>query len=227
MATVQDIITRALRRAGITRLGESPQARLSIEALDILNDMLYALPNEGINIRLDETRTAEFVLSDTFQFFVPPENVLQDSVDKFSYQGTWDATANSPALTNGSGTIGYCYRVSTAGTTTLNSQSDWDVNDYIFFGQGRPDNLSPYSQTDSNWYRGVRSRRFHDGVAAMLPVRLAEELGHEINGVMIDNANKGRQSLFNFCSKPKDKNLYDTGIVYTPTWARFNTDEAI
>ena len=227
MATVQDVITRSLRRAGITRVGESPQARLSSEALSVLNDMLYGLPNEGIDMRLEETRTAEFTLTDTFQFWAPPENVLQESVDKFAYQGTWDATANSPALTNTVGTVGHCYRVSTAGTTTLNSISDWAANDYVFYGQGRPDNLGPYSQTDANWYRGIRPRRFNDGLSAMLAVRLAEELGHELNGVVLDNAKKGRNQLFNAYSKPKQKNLFDTGIVYTPTWARFNTDEAI
>lgn len=227
MATVQDIITRALRRAGITRVGEAPQARLSIEGLAVLNDMLYGLPNEGINLRLEETRTAEFVLSDTFYFFVPPEDMLQESVDRFAYQGTWDANANSPALTNASGTVGYCYRVSTAGSTSLNSITDWNANDFIIYGQAKPDNLSPYSQTDNNWYRGVRTRRFEDGISAMLAVRLAEELGHELNPVTYDLSKKARNALFNACSKPKQKNLYDTGIVYTPTWARFNTDEAI
>ena len=208
-------------------MGEAPQARLSNEAIDVLNDMLYSLPNEGIDLRLDETRTAEFTLTDTFYFWVPPYNVLQESVDKFAYQGTWDASANSPTLATGSGTVGYVYRVSTAGTTTLNSQSDWDENDFLIYGQGKPDNLGPYSQTDAGWYRGVRSRRFEDGVSAMLAVRMAEELGHEFNPVTVETARKCRESLYYHCSKPKQMDIYDTGIVYTPTWARFNTDEAI
>ena len=40
-----------------------------------------------------------------------------------SYQGTWDALANSPALASGVGTKGYYYVVSVAGNTNLGSIS--------------------------------------------------------------------------------------------------------
>ena len=100
MATTQDIVTRALRRAGITRIGEAPQARLSIEALGVLNDMLYSLSAEGIDMRLEDWKTGEWTLTDTFYFWAPPLDIIQTSVDKFAYQGTWDASTNTPALTN-------------------------------------------------------------------------------------------------------------------------------
>lgn len=44
-----------------------------------------------------------------------------------SYQGTWNAGTNIPALANGVGTKGYVYKVSTAGTTTLDGNSSWNV----------------------------------------------------------------------------------------------------
>ncbi len=50
-----------------------------------------------------------------------------------NYQGTWNANANTPTLTNGSCTLsskGYYYVVSTSGTTTLGAVSTWNANDW-------------------------------------------------------------------------------------------------
>ncbi len=47
--------------------------------------------------------------------------------------GTWDATANNPALASGVGTVGTIYRVATAGTTTLDGVSQWNVGDDAIF----------------------------------------------------------------------------------------------
>lgn len=41
----------------------------------------------------------------------------------FIYKGTWNASTNSPALADGSGTAGWVYRVSTGGTQNLGSGS--------------------------------------------------------------------------------------------------------
>ena len=49
------------------------------------------------------------------------------------YQGTWNATANSPALSSSSGTRGYTYIVSVAGSTALNGISTWLVDDLLSF----------------------------------------------------------------------------------------------
>ena len=50
-----------------------------------------------------------------------------------SYQGTWDATANNPALVSGTGTKGHYYVVSVAGATPIDGISDWAVGDWIIF----------------------------------------------------------------------------------------------
>lgn len=48
------------------------------------------------------------------------------------YQGMWNALTNSPALADGSGSIGDVYRVSTAGTQNLGSGPiSFDVGDYV------------------------------------------------------------------------------------------------
>lgn len=50
-----------------------------------------------------------------------------------SYQGTWNASTNTPTLTSGVGTNGYYYVVSVAGTTNLDGITDWAVNDWAIF----------------------------------------------------------------------------------------------
>jgi len=50
-----------------------------------------------------------------------------------SYQGTWNASTNSPTLTSSVGTNGYYYVVSTAGSTNLNGVTDWQVGDWLIF----------------------------------------------------------------------------------------------
>lgn len=50
-----------------------------------------------------------------------------------SYQGTWDANANSPTLTSSVGTQNYYYIVSVAGTTNLNGINDWQIGDWAIF----------------------------------------------------------------------------------------------
>lgn len=49
------------------------------------------------------------------------------------YQGTWNATTNTPTLTSGSGTKGYLYKVATAGTTTLDGITQWNIGDSAVF----------------------------------------------------------------------------------------------
>ena len=50
-----------------------------------------------------------------------------------SYQGTWDALTNSPALASGVGTKGYYYVVSVAGSTNLDGITDWQIGDWAVF----------------------------------------------------------------------------------------------
>lgn len=50
-----------------------------------------------------------------------------------NYQGTWNATTNTPTLTSSVGTKGYYYVVSVAGTTDLNGITDWQIGDWAVF----------------------------------------------------------------------------------------------
>jgi len=55
------------------------------------------------------------------------------------YQGTWNANTNTPTLTGGSGTPGYYYIVSTAGSTNLDGITDWAVGDWAVFSDQATD----------------------------------------------------------------------------------------
>ena len=50
-----------------------------------------------------------------------------------NYQGTWNATTNSPTLTSSAGTKGFYYVVNVAGTTNLNGITDWQIGDWAVF----------------------------------------------------------------------------------------------
>jgi len=50
-----------------------------------------------------------------------------------NYEGTWDASANSPALASGVGTNGDYYVVDTAGSTNLDGITDWEIGDWAIF----------------------------------------------------------------------------------------------
>jgi hypothetical protein len=50
-----------------------------------------------------------------------------------SYQGTWNASTNSPTLVSSTGTNGYYYIVGTSGSTNLNGITDWVIGDWLLF----------------------------------------------------------------------------------------------
>jgi len=50
-----------------------------------------------------------------------------------SYQGTWNASTNTPTLASSTGTNGYYYIVGTSGSTNLNGITDWVIGDWLLF----------------------------------------------------------------------------------------------
>jgi hypothetical protein len=50
-----------------------------------------------------------------------------------NYQGTWNASTNTPTLTSSTGTKGYYYVVDVAGSTNLNGITDWQIGDWAIF----------------------------------------------------------------------------------------------
>jgi hypothetical protein len=64
---------------------------------------------------------------------VPVSQLPASILGALIYQGTWNANTNSPALASGTGTKGFYYKVSTAGTSSLDGLNVWNVGDLVVF----------------------------------------------------------------------------------------------
>jgi len=70
-------------------------------------------------------------------------------VDGLSYQGTWNASTNTPTIVSSTGTQGYYYVVSVDGSTTIDGESDWVVGDWIIFNGATWQKLDNTDQVSS------------------------------------------------------------------------------
>jgi hypothetical protein len=64
---------------------------------------------------------------------VPTSQLPAAVLGALNYQGTWNASTNTPTLASGVGTKGYYYVVNVAGTTNLDGITDWIVGDWAVF----------------------------------------------------------------------------------------------
>jgi hypothetical protein len=86
----------------------------------------------------------------TSQYVLDTLTSLQQQIDAISggglsYQGTWNANTNTPTLTSSTGTNGYYYVVSVAGSTNLNGITDWQAGDWVIF------NGTVWQKIDQSW----------------------------------------------------------------------------
>ncbi len=124
----------------------------STELMRITNTGLVGIANNSPSYTLDVTGTAR-VSGDTY--FVTQgnsddsnkvattayvKNLIEEIPAGLVFQGTWDASTNTPTLTSGSGTTGHFYIVATNGATNLDGITDWKVGDWaVFVEQGQTD----------------------------------------------------------------------------------------
>lgn len=185
MTTVLDICTRAMRRGGITDSLHSPAAEEARDAVAALNEMLYGWKAQGCDLLLQ----AEWVSSDTFYFWIPPAELASSVIDVLDYRGTWNASTNSPSLASATGTKGYVYRVSTAGSTTLDDVTSWSANDYAVY-------------TGTEWLKSLPEIIVRRHVIALLAQRLCDEYGMPIAQQLAIDARDGWQTIQSFYVKP-------------------------
>ena len=103
-------------------------------------DTLASLQNQIDNLIPSQTGNAG-------KFLTTNGSVLSwaDVAGGLSYQGTWNASTNTPTLTSSTGTNGYYYVVSVAGSTNLNGITDWQAGDWLIF------NGSTWQKIDQSW----------------------------------------------------------------------------
>lgn len=101
--------------------GKPLSSNIIISASDIgaISSSLLAAPN-GI-ATLDSTGK------------IPPSQLPFTASGGLAYMGTWNASTNTPTLASSNGTAGSYYVVSTAGTTSINGNNNWLLNDIILF----------------------------------------------------------------------------------------------
>jgi hypothetical protein len=86
------------------------------------------------------------------------QNQISALVGGVMYQGTWNASTNSPNITSSVGTKGYYYIVATAGSTNINGITDWKVGDWIIFNGSTWDKVDNTDAVSSvNGYTGAVS----------------------------------------------------------------------
>lgn len=195
MTTVRQICTRALRRLGVIDALHTPSAEDAQAALDALNDMHAMWKGKSI-----DTLAPVFALDDTYVFFVPPTG---EPIANIESQGTWNASTNTPTLTTATGTEGHAYKVSVAGSTTLDAVTSWAANDYAVFD-------------GTDWLKGKSSDRHESGIIAMLAMRLCDEFGKEPSAMLRQDAASAFYSLMADYVKPPTS-TFDTGIIDTTT----------
>lgn len=208
MTTVRNLIERAFRRSNLVDIRETLDAEDAKNGLEALNDMLYGWKNEGVDIALQ----SDFVLTDTFEFFVPPgwdkvnlrtPGLIAGALHRLNFKGAWNASTNTPALSSNTGTQGWLYKVSVAGATPLDNVTIWAVNDYALYdGQ--------------QWHKGQSSRTHERDVIALLAIRLCEEYGATPTPVLIRDADNGWANVLSNFIIPGEAD-FERGVSHMPS----------
>jgi hypothetical protein len=103
---------------------------LSGTSFDGSAPVTIAINNTGVTAGVYGTSSTYPIITVNAQGQVT--NVATGAVPN-TYQGTWNASTNSPTLTSSVGVAGYYYIVSTAGSTNLNGITSWAVGDWAAF----------------------------------------------------------------------------------------------
>jgi len=198
VATARDIVVRALQRLRIVASGEAVPAHLASQGLDSLNAMLADWQNSGVYM----SNTA-FALADEFWFIVPSKATDAATIADLDYQGTWNASTDTPSLSAAPGLRGDAYRVSVAGATILSGTlTPWTVGQTVI-------------STGTKWLRGDDSSRFHQAVVDLLAIQIAPDHGREPSEMIQRSARDGWHSILSSFLRSPDA-AYDPALVYTP-----------
>lgn len=121
-----------------------------------------------------------------------------------NYQGTWNASTNTPTLASGTGTKGYFYIVSVAGSTNLDGITDWQVGDWAVYSGtawGKVDNTD--AVTSVNGYTGTVVLSYTDvGAPSTTGTNATGTWGIDISGNSATVTN----------------GVYTTGSYANPAW---------
>ncbi len=110
--------------------GEATASGTGAVAVTLTNSAVIGKVLTGLNTSGGGT----IVSTDSIlEAFGKVQNQITALVGGVIYEGTWNASTNSPTITSSVGNKGDYYVVSVAGSTTIDGISDWKVGDWIIF----------------------------------------------------------------------------------------------
>ena len=131
-----------------------------------------------------------------------------------SYQGTWNASTNTPTLTSSVGVNGYYYIVATAGSTNLNGITDWQIGDWLMF------NGSVWQKIDqSNTVTSVNGQTGAVSVGTVTSVAATAGTGITVTGSPITSS--GTLTITNSAPDQTVVLTGGTGITTSGTYPNF------
>jgi hypothetical protein len=131
-ATISTILgyTPAPQGNYITSLtGEATASGPGAASVTLSNSAVTGKVLTGLNIAGNEILSTDSILT----AFGKLQHQVNQLVGGLQYEGTWNASTNTPTITSSVGTDGTFYIVSVAGTTNINGINDWEVGDWIVF----------------------------------------------------------------------------------------------
>ena len=131
-----------------------------------------------------------------------------------SFQGTWNASTNTPTLASGVGVNGYYYITATAGSTNLDGITDWQIGDWLLF------NGTVWQKIDqSNLVTSVNGQTGAVSVGTVTSVAATAGTGITVTGSPITSS--GTLTITNSAPDQTVSLTASTGISTSGTYPNF------
>ncbi len=109
--------------------GEASASGPGSASVTLSNSAVTGKVLTGVNITGGTIQDTDSILT----AFGKVQNQINGLIGGSIYQGTWNASTNTPSLSSGVGTKGYYYIVNVAGSTNLDGITDWNIGDWAIF----------------------------------------------------------------------------------------------
>ena len=109
--------------------GEATASGPGSVSVTLTNSAVIGKVLTGLNVTGGTVTATDSILA----AFGKVQNQINGLIGGSIYQGTWNASTNTPTLTSSVGTKGYYYIVNVAGSTNLNGITDWKVGDWAIY----------------------------------------------------------------------------------------------
>ena len=154
---------------------------------------------------------------------VPTSQLPAAVLGAVKYQGTWNASTNTPTITSSSGTQGHYYVVDVAGSTVVDGIASWNVGDWIIFNGAVWQKIDNTDQVMSvNGYTGTVVLDYTDvGAPATDGTNATGTWSIDINGTAADVAHELTRGAYltgsNFDGSAATTWAVDASSVATPS----------